>query len=127
MLGAVLLPLDSPQPASKSLPVACESLGSTRGYITTADICYGKSEFVFRYYYIHMYFFMLTSFLNSDGHFLVAVSSGNVYHAIQCYRVSVKRSSSLQDEQKPLLVTSQALPSFFLKECTIKDYHCMYT
>lgn len=56
MLGAVLLPIDIPQTPPKTLPIACESLGSTRGYITTADICYGKSNRNFtRHSHLYIY------------------------------------------------------------------------
>lgn len=42
-----------------------------------------------------------------DGHFLVAASSGNVTLPILCYQVSVSKPDD------KLVVTSQALPSFF--------------
>lgn len=44
MLAAVVLPdlTTQAQPV-----VATESLGPTRHYIKTADICYGKSKFIF--------------------------------------------------------------------------------
>lgn len=48
----------------------------------------------------------------SDGHFLLAVSSGNVILPIQCYRVSVRKV----DEK--CIITSQALPGFFLQDAT---------
>ncbi|KAJ8868404.1 hypothetical protein PR048_029920 [Dryococelus australis] len=72
-----------------------ESLANTRSRITAVDICYGK-----------------------NGHFLVAVSSGNASLPIQCFRVSVS-----QAEDK-CSVVSQALPSFFLQPRPNKDSQC---
>lgn len=46
----------------------------------------------------------------SDGHFLLAVSSGDASMPIQCYKVSVKK---VDDK---CAITSQSLPSFFLLE-----------
>lgn len=45
-----------------------------------------------------------------DGHFLLAVSSGDASMPIQCYKVSVEK---LDDK---CAITSQSLPSFFLLE-----------
>ncbi|XP_034251732.1 mediator of RNA polymerase II transcription subunit 16 [Thrips palmi] len=63
---------------------ATASLGSIRHRITTVDICFGK-----------------------NGHFLIAASSGNVNLPILCYQVGVTKPDD------KLVVTSQALPSFF--------------
>lgn len=78
------------------LITATDSLGSTRHRITALDICYGK-----------------------NGQLLVAVSNGNVHTPVQCYRVSVKKT----DEK--CIITSQALPSFFLQASPSADqqYH----
>ncbi|CAG9820870.1 unnamed protein product [Phaedon cochleariae] len=82
MLAAVLLP----QATSQSpMIVATESLGPTRIFVKTADICYGK-----------------------NGHFLIAVSSGDPAMPIQCYKVSVKK------EDEKCTIKSQSLLSFFL-------------
>lgn len=43
-----------------------------------------------------------------DGHFLLAVSSGDTSMPIQCYKVSVVKSDD------KCTMTSQSLPSFFL-------------
>uniref|UniRef100_A0A6M2DDA2 Mediator of RNA polymerase II transcription subunit 16 n=1 Tax=Xenopsylla cheopis TaxID=163159 RepID=A0A6M2DDA2_XENCH len=102
MLGALLIPSDFSQlqPSTASaekappylVPIACESLGPTRAHIKTVDICYGK-----------------------NGHFLIAVSSGTVSLPIQCYKVSIKKI------EEKVSITSQALPSFFLRDSVIKD------
>lgn len=112
MLGALLIPSDFSQLQSIQnvssnantqhnstekqppylVPTACESLGPTRAHIKTVDICYGK-----------------------NGHFLIAVSSGTVSLPIQCYRVSIKKI------EEKVSITSQALPSFFLRDSIIKD------
>ena len=63
---------------------ATASLGSIRHRVTTVDICFGKK-----------------------GHFLVAASSGNINLPILCYQVGVTKPDD------KLVVTSQALPSFF--------------
>lgn len=55
----------------------------------------------------------------TDGQLLVAVSNGNVHTPVQCYRVSVKKT----DEK--CIITSQALPSFFL-QASPSDQHCKY-
>ncbi|XP_025162588.1 mediator of RNA polymerase II transcription subunit 16 isoform X2 [Harpegnathos saltator] len=60
MVGAVMITKDLQVPICYST----ESLGSTRHRITAVDLCYGK-----------------------NGHFLVAVSSGNICLPIRCYRV----------------------------------------
>ncbi|XP_056641241.1 mediator of RNA polymerase II transcription subunit 16 [Diorhabda sublineata] len=84
MLAAVLLP----QPTCQTpMIMATESLGPTRIFIKTADICYGK-----------------------NGHFLLAVSSGDPSMPIQCYKVSVKK------EDEKCTIKSQSLLSFFLNE-----------
>ncbi|KAK9731269.1 Mediator complex subunit 16 [Popillia japonica] len=82
MLASILLP----HPTSQSpMILTTESLGTTRIHIKTADICYGK-----------------------NGHFLLAVSSGDTSMPIQCYKVSVVKS------EDKCVMTSQSLPSFFL-------------
>lgn len=58
---------------------------------------------------IYKYFFY------TDGHFVVAVSSGNIGHPIRCYRVLVRKT----DEK--CVITSLALPSFFLQDGAPKD------
>nr|CAH7760450.1 unnamed protein product [Callosobruchus chinensis] len=84
MLAAVLLP----QPTSQApMIMATESLGPSRIFVKTADICYGK-----------------------NGHFLLAVSSGDPSMPIQCYKVSVKK------EEEKCIIKSQSLLSFFLVE-----------
>ncbi|XP_060526788.1 mediator of RNA polymerase II transcription subunit 16 isoform X2 [Cylas formicarius] len=84
MLAAVLLPQNASQ---SGMVITTESLGPTRIFIKTADICYGK-----------------------NGHFLVAVSSGDSSMPIQCYKVSV-----IKVEEK-CIIASQSLLSFFLFE-----------
>lgn len=93
MVGAVVImkPLDG---GHAHLLSSSESLGTTRHRIKAVDICYGK-----------------------NGHFLVAVSSGNVSLPVQCYRVAAVRHS----EEEKCVLTCQALPSFFLQASTIKD------
>lgn len=54
----------------------------------------------------------------ADGHFLVAVSSGNISLPIRCFRVLVRKN----DEK--CSITSQALPSFFLHDGSLKDSNC---
>ncbi|XP_033229813.1 mediator of RNA polymerase II transcription subunit 16-like [Belonocnema kinseyi] len=88
MVGTVMITKDIQNPVS----FATESLGSTRQRITTVDICYGK-----------------------NGHFLVAVSSGNIGQPIRCYRVLVRKN----DEK--CIISSLALPSFFLQNGAPKD------
>lgn len=99
MLAAILLPQTTSQTA---MVMATESLGPTRIFIKTADICYGK-----------------------NGHFLIAVSSGDPSMPVQCYKVSVKKL----DEK--CVITSQSLLSFFLFEApkealkqVVKDKKC---
>lgn len=58
--------------------------------------------------------------LFADGQFLIAVSSGNVKLPIQCYRVSVKK---VDDK---CIITSQALPSFFLQNIPVKESSCKF-
>lgn len=53
-----------------------------------------------------------------DGHFVVAVSSGNIGHPIRCYRVLVRKT----DEK--CVISSLALPSFFLQDGAPKDNFC---
>ncbi|XP_043279693.1 mediator of RNA polymerase II transcription subunit 16 [Venturia canescens] len=91
MVGAVMITRDIQNPVC----VATESLGSTRHRITAVDLCYGK-----------------------NGHFLVAVSSGNISLPIRCFRVLVRKN----DEK--CSITSQALPSFFLQDGSLKDSNC---
>ncbi|XP_071450727.1 mediator of RNA polymerase II transcription subunit 16 [Hetaerina americana] len=93
MVGAVVIgkPLDG---SHTNLLTSSESLGTTRHRIKAVDICYGK-----------------------NGHFLVAVSSGNVSLPIQCYRVAAVKPN----EEEKCTLTCQALPSFFLQASTIKD------
>lgn len=101
LLGALVLPSEAPAGAPPYiLQVAGESLGSTRSYIVTADICYGKS-----------------------GHFLIAVSGGGAWQAVRCYRAAVRRGGAAAPTLGvasavglPPVVTSQPLPSFFLRE-----------
>ncbi|EFN86414.1 Mediator of RNA polymerase II transcription subunit 16 [Harpegnathos saltator] len=91
MVGAVMITKDLQVPICYST----ESLGSTRHRITAVDLCYGK-----------------------NGHFLVAVSSGNICLPIRCYRVLVRRNDD------KCTITSQALPSFFLQDGAPKDNSC---
>ncbi|KAJ8963199.1 hypothetical protein NQ318_018665 [Aromia moschata] len=84
MLAAILLPQYTSQ---TPMLMATESLGPTRIYVKTADICYGK-----------------------NGHFLLAVSSGDPLMPVQCYKVSVKKI------EEKCVITSQSLLSFFLFE-----------
>ncbi|XP_019881437.1 mediator of RNA polymerase II transcription subunit 16 isoform X1 [Aethina tumida] len=84
MLAAVLLPQTTSQ---TPMIIATESLGHTRIFVKTADICYGK-----------------------NGHFLIAVSSGNPVMPIQCYKVSVKKNDDKCEIQ------SECLLSFYLFE-----------
>ncbi|XP_051160498.1 mediator of RNA polymerase II transcription subunit 16 [Leptopilina boulardi] len=88
MVGAVMITKDIQNPVS----FATESLGSIRQRIMAVDICYGK-----------------------NGHFVVAVSSGNIGHPIRCYRVLVRKT----DEK--CVISSLALPSFFLQDGAPKD------
>ncbi|XP_030766821.1 mediator of RNA polymerase II transcription subunit 16 [Sitophilus oryzae] len=99
MLAAILLPQTTSQ---SPMVMATESLGPTRIFIKTADICYGK-----------------------NGHFLIAVSSGDPSMPVQCYKVSVKKL----DEK--CVITSESLLSFFLFEApkealkqVVKDKKC---
>lgn len=55
------------------------------------------------YIIVFFYYFL-------DGHFLLAVSSGEVSMPIQCYNVSIKKN------EDKCLITSHSLPSFFLYE-----------
>ncbi|XP_008557863.1 mediator of RNA polymerase II transcription subunit 16 [Microplitis demolitor] len=71
---------------------ATESLGNIRQRIKKVDICYGK-----------------------NGHFLIAVTSGMTSYPIRCYRVLVRKNDD------KCSITSQALPSFFLQDGTLKD------
>ncbi|KMQ93317.1 mediator of rna polymerase ii transcription subunit 16-like protein [Lasius niger] len=54
----------------------------------------------------------------TDGHFLVAVSSGSICLPIRCYRVLVRKNDD------KCTITSQALPSFFLQDGAPKDNSC---
>ncbi|XP_050308117.1 mediator of RNA polymerase II transcription subunit 16 [Anthonomus grandis grandis] len=99
MLAAVLLPQATSQ---TPMVMATESLGPTRIFVKTADICYGK-----------------------NGHFLIAVSSGDPSMPVQCYTVSVKKV------EEKCVITSQSLLSFFLFEApkealkqVVKDKNC---
>ncbi|KAH1006724.1 mediator of RNA polymerase II transcription subunit 16 [Dendroctonus ponderosae] len=99
MLAAVLLPQTTTQ---TPMVMATECLGPSRGFIKNADICYGK-----------------------NGHFLIAVSSGDPSMPVQCYTVSVKK---IDDK---CIITSQTLLAFFLFEApkealkqVIKDKNC---
>lgn len=101
MLGAFVIPSESNaniqkmQEPIKLVPVT-ESLGMTRNFYTTADICYGKG-----------------------GQFMVAVGNGDTKSAnssmVQCFRVAVKKVGD------SLEINSSALPSFFLAEGLGKD------
>ncbi|KAF7283251.1 mediator complex subunit 16 [Rhynchophorus ferrugineus] len=84
MLAAILLPQTTSQTA---MVMATESLGPTRIFIKTADICYGK-----------------------NGHFLIAISSGDPSTPVQCYKVSVKKI------EEKCVISSESLLSFFLFE-----------
>lgn len=101
MLGAFLIPTEPPSSPQNhtnnnynhqpyALQSVTESLGVTRNYCTAADICYGK-----------------------NGHFLVAVSNGDI--KVQCYRVIVKKV----DDR--VTITSHSLPSFFLANDENRD------
>ncbi|XP_066249604.1 mediator of RNA polymerase II transcription subunit 16 [Euwallacea similis] len=99
MLAAILLPQNSSQ---TPMVMATESLGPTRQFIKTADISYGK-----------------------NGHFLVAVSTGDPSLPIRGYQVSVKKV------EEKCVITSQCLLNFFLfqapKEAlkqVVKDKNC---
>lgn len=46
----------------------------------------------------------------ADGHFLLAVSSGDASKPVQCYKVSVTKT------EEKCVITSQSLPSFYLLE-----------
>lgn len=116
MVGVIVLARDLNQMTLQSVS---ESLGTMRNRITTADICYGKSKHAINYFTCHLMNHF--AFLFLDGHFLVAVSSGNVKLPIQCYRVSVKK---VDDK---CIITSQALPSFFLQNIPVKETTCMCT
>jgi mediator of RNA polymerase II transcription subunit 16 len=54
--------------------------------------------------------FIFCSLYFVDGHFLLAVSNGDLSMPIQCYKVSVKK----HDDK--CIITSQSLLSFFLFE-----------
>jgi mediator of RNA polymerase II transcription subunit 16 len=84
MLCSILLPQSTSQ---LPMVVTTESLAPTRIFVKAADICYGK-----------------------NGHFLLAVSNGDLSMPIQCYKVSVKK----HDDK--CIITSQSLLSFFLFE-----------
>lgn len=84
MLAAIIIPHATSQ---TPMLLSTESLGATRIHIKCADICYGK-----------------------NGHFLLAVSNGDISMPIQCYIVSVKKS------EDKCLISSQTLPSFFIFE-----------
>lgn len=53
---------------------------------------------------------MLICRIFADGHFLLAVSSGDPSMPIECYKVSVKKADD------KCIITSQSLLSFFLFE-----------
>ncbi|XP_055614106.1 mediator of RNA polymerase II transcription subunit 16 [Uranotaenia lowii] len=101
MLGAFIIPSESNaniqklQEPMKLTPVT-ESLGVTRNFYTSADICYSKA-----------------------GHFMIAVGNGDTRSAnssmVLCFRVTVKKI----DES--LEINSSALPSFFVSEGFGKD------
>lgn len=103
MLAAVLLPQTTTQ---TPMVMATECLGPSRGFIKNADICYGKSTTTAWFKYVRY----LKWFLVADGHFLIAVSSGDPSMPVQCYTVSVKK---LDDK---CIITSQTLLAFFLFE-----------
>uniref|UniRef100_A0A1Q3G3Z3 Mediator of RNA polymerase II transcription subunit 16 n=1 Tax=Culex tarsalis TaxID=7177 RepID=A0A1Q3G3Z3_CULTA len=103
MLGAFIIPPDSnvnimKQQETMVLTPVTESLGITRNFYTTADICYGKS-----------------------GHFMIAAGNGDTKSAnsgmIQCFRVAV----TVKKGSETLEINSSALPSFFLAEGLGKD------
>ncbi|XP_063921461.1 mediator of RNA polymerase II transcription subunit 16 isoform X1 [Zophobas morio] len=84
MLCSILLPQSTSQ---VPMVISTESLAPTRIFVKAADICYGK-----------------------NGHFLLAVSNGDLSMPIQCYKVSVRK---VEDK---CVITSQSLLSFFLFE-----------
>lgn len=55
-----------------------------------------------------------------DGHFLLAVTSGNINLPILCYKVSVKKT------EEKCVITSQPLPGFFLQDGPTKDSQGYY-
>uniref|UniRef100_A0A1B0CL25 Mediator of RNA polymerase II transcription subunit 16 n=1 Tax=Lutzomyia longipalpis TaxID=7200 RepID=A0A1B0CL25_LUTLO len=92
-------PLPPPQPPVIVIPhilaTVTESLGQTRSFYTTADVCYGK-----------------------NGHFLIAASNNDYQNRtliVQCFRVIVKKV------EEKLTITSHSLPSFFLNEGIGRD------
>ena len=125
MVGTVMITKDYQNPVS----FATESLGSTRQRITAVDICYGKSNLQISIINLNLMRFenayrsRYSGNLNSnlaDGHFVVAVSSGNIGQPIRCYRVLVRKN----DEK--CIISSLALPSFFLQDGTPKDNFCKF-
>lgn len=82
------------------IPVT-ESLASTRNYLTTAAVTYGKcSNFI-------------------DGNFRIAVANGECRNklamTVQAFRVVVKI------KENKLTLTSQSLPSFYLYDGAGRD------
>lgn len=114
MVGAVMITKDSQNPVC----FATESLGSTRHRITAVDICYGKSKASPASTFSHENYYRFFNVTFTDGHYLVAVSSGSVALPVRCYRVSVRKTDD------KCHITSQALPSFFLHDGVVKDNTC---
>ncbi|XP_044744307.1 mediator of RNA polymerase II transcription subunit 16 [Coccinella septempunctata] len=88
MLCAMLFP---PTTSQTSVIITTESLAPIRILIKAADICFGK-----------------------NGHFLIAVSSGDPVLPILCYHVSVMKSG-----EKCIITSNNCnnlFPSFFLSE-----------
>ncbi|KAI5715821.1 hypothetical protein M8J77_023055 [Diaphorina citri] len=85
LIGVIVLTKTSHN--NTTLLTTAESLAVSRYEITSVDICYGK-----------------------NGHFLIATSCQDTQMPIKCYEVSTKKT---MDDK--LVVTAQALPSFYLK------------
>lgn len=85
LIGVIVLTKTSHN--NTTLLTTTESLAVSRYEITSVDICYAK-----------------------NGHFLIATSCQDTQMPIKCYEISIKKS---MDEK--LLVSAQALPSFYLK------------
>lgn len=92
MICVVLLSMDG-EPT-----LSCESLGLLRSHLKVVDLCYGK-----------------------NGDFLVAASSGSLYSAVHCFKVTLKvqqcdTRTSLGDgkiAEDKCLISTQALPGFY--------------
>ncbi|CAD7077614.1 unnamed protein product [Hermetia illucens] len=103
LLGAFLIPMEQQKSYNgpiQLIPVT-ESLASTRNYLTTAAVTYGKcSNFI-------------------DGNFRIAVANGECRNklamTVQAFRVVVKI------KENKLTLTSQSLPSFYLYDGAGRD------